>query len=372
MRIAFLTDKYPPAIGGLAVSSERLTRAIAANDIEVHVYTLAAQSSHSERHGIDVHTIGTHAKISDTLADWFNVVIAHHRHQPFDLLHAYFLSQAGFVATYAARYLNIPAIVSARGNDLDRAIFDPGKAAHVLYALHHADAVTTNARDLLRKAQALVPTREVHLIPNGVDATHFTPAPRDETLARSLGIADMPVLGFLGEARAKKGLAPLLLAYRQTAQKRRVALLLIGSVRTGDDADMLKLFQKQNTDLSLIVVPEVTREMLPAYYNLLDVLLIPSLRDGLPNVLLEGMACARAIIGTHAGGIPDVLRDRENGILIPPGDVEALAQAIERMLDHPEGRAQLGQRARDTVLQNFTPQQELDLNLALYEKVLKV
>jgi glycosyltransferase involved in cell wall biosynthesis len=259
----------------------------------------------------------------------------------------------------------VPTIVSARGNDLDRAVFDAAKSAQILYALQHADAITTNSRDLIRKAQALAPTRSAILIPNGVDTDHFRSAPRDEALTQTLGLADRSVIGFVGEARSKKGLAALLIAYSSVAQHRLAALLLVGGVRR-DDKELLKVFQKQQPDLPIVVVPYTSSDTLPAYYNLIDVLALPSLRDGLPNALLEGMACERAIVGTAVGGIPDAIVDGENGRLVPPGDVDALAQAMDDLLADAELRRCLGQRARETVLRDFTLEQELEKNLALY------
>ncbi len=373
MNIALLTEKYPPDVGGLAVSTQRLAQMLVAAGHRVDVFapttTLApGEISCAEQNGFSVHRLGAHKRTDDTLADWFSVLVASHNESRFDLLHAYFITQAGFIATYAARWLGLPAIVSARGNDLDRAVFDPGKAAHVLSALQNADAITANSRDLIRKVHALA-KREAVLIPNGIDAAHFAPAPRAESLAQSLGVAGKSIVGFVGEARAKKGLATLLLAFRAVAQKRSAALLLIGGVRDGDDKDTLKIFQKQNRDLHIVVVPHVAPEKLPPYYNLLDVFVLPAIRDGLPNALLEAMACERAVVGTPVGGIPDAVRDRENGLLVPPGDPVALASTLNRLLDDASWRERLGKNARATIISDFTPARELKLNLELYRKL---
>ncbi len=375
MRIALLTERYTPDLGGLAVSAARLARGLSAVGCDVEVLAptkrlAAGQTTRTELDGVVVHRLGAHRQAADTLTGWFDYLIARHGERPFDLLHAYFLTQAGFVAAYAGRYLGRPAIVSARGNDLDRAVFDPANAAQILHALRSADAITANTRDLARKARALALGREVTLIPNGVDAAHFAPAPPDLALAARLGLGDRPVLGFVGEARAKKGLAPLLLAYGEVARRRPAALLLVGGARPGDDGDLLNVFLRQNRDLPVVVAPDVPPQALPGYYNLIDVLLLPSLRDGLPNALLEGMACERAIVSTPVGGIPDALRDGENGRLVPPGDVAALAAAIEALLDDAEQRRRLGRAARATVMRDFAPEQEIASNLALYRRLL--
>ena len=371
MHIALLSDKFPPDPGGLAVSAARLARLLAGAGHRVRVFAPGAQPSDATAgNGVIIHRIAPRKRTDETLADWFDAVIAAHRTDPFDVLHAYFVATAGYVAAFAGRYLGVPSVVSARGNDVDRAAFDPARAAHLLYALNHASAVTTNANDLARKAEALAPGLSVVRIPNGVDTGHFTPAARDAALARALGLDGLPVIGFVGEARAKKGLAHLLLAFRAVAARRPAALLLVGGARDGDDRDLLKVFQKQNPSLAVRVVPYMSVDALPAHYNLIDVLALPSLHDGLPNALLEGMACGRAVVAAAVGGIPDAVADGENGRLVPPGDVDALAAALDALLDTAADRARLGVAARATVIQRYAPARELEANLRVYARVL--
>ncbi|MEW5872309.1 MAG: glycosyltransferase [Chloroflexota bacterium] len=377
-----MSEKFPPQEGGLAVSAARLAHLLAAHGESVQVFSLSGELAPGERQvqtlqGLQVHLLGARRRTDDTLADWFDMLAEQHAAAPFDVLHAYYVTQAGFLAVYAGGYLGLPSVVSARGNDLERAIFDPGKAAHTLYALQHASAITTNARHLARKAQALAPGRQVSVIPNGVEAQHFQPMARDAALAAELGLGPEPVIAFVGEARAKKGLATLLLAFRQAAQTLTLTpanaaqLWLLGGVRSGEDKELFKVFRKQNPDLHVHVTPYLPQERLPACYSLVDLLVMPSLRDGLPNALLEGMACECAILTTPVGGILDAIRDGENGRLASPGDAPALAAAMVEILADAELRRRLGRAARQTVLRDFTPQQELQGNLEVYRALVR-
>lgn len=377
MHIALLTEKYRPDVGGLAASAARLARLLAGAGHRVHVIGPSSalapgQVQCDENEVVTVSRIGSQRRTDATLADWFGYLVAQHQARPFDVLHAYFVTAAGFVAAYAGRVLGVPSVVSARGNDLDRAVLDPTKAAHTLYALQHASAITANTRALVRQAEALAPGRTALLVPNSVDASLFIPnhvsSVKEKIFAPSV-MQDAALLGFVGEARAKKGLATLLLAFREVASTHAVALLLVGGARPGDDAATLAVFQKQHPTLPLHVTPYLTPDELPSYYNALDVLLLPSLNEGLPNALLEGMACACAIVATPVGGIPDLLRDGENGVLVPPRDYGALAAAVCRLLDNPARREQLGQAARATVLRDYTPERELAANLELYHRL---
>jgi glycosyltransferase involved in cell wall biosynthesis len=205
----------------------------------------------------------------------------------------------------------------------------------------------------------------------------FAPGPRDEALAGSLALDTALVLAFVGEARRKKGLTVLLLAFaRLCAQHDPLpSLLLVGGVRR-DDAPVVEVFQRQNPALKLHVVPPVPHGELPAYYRLADLLVFPSLHDGMPNALLEGMACGRAVVASEVGGIADIVRYAEadvaraaTGVLVPAGDAEALTRAMHELLSDPSRRARLGTAARAAVVAGFTPAQELERNLEVYRQV---
>lgn len=375
MNICLLADTFPPDPGGLAISAHRLACGLVADGHTVHVCVpgqalLPGQTSHALENGLYVHRFGPYRRVDDTRSDWFELIAGLHTQIRFDLLHGYYLVGAGFVTAYAGRYLNLPAIVSARGNDLDRTVFDPAQAGSILWALANATAVTAVSADLARKARALAPSREVQVISNGVDTSLFTPAPRDEGLAARLNLGGEPLVGFVGEARLKKGLAILLSAFARVAAKFNPTprLVFIGGARP-EATDMLRVFRGQSPGVPISLIPYTAHADLPGLYNLLDVLVLPSLRDGLPNALLEGMACGRAIVASAAGGIPDAAQHGTNSLLVPPGDGDALAEAILTLLRQPEKRAALGQAARETVSRDFTPARELAANLELYARL---
>jgi len=374
MKIALLSEKYTPDIGGLAISAGRLAMLLtsAGHEIRVFAPTLSLPAPEKQtlvRDGISVTRFGEHKRVSDTLVDWFELVVAEHQRDPFDLLQAYYLPQAGFVASYAGNYLGLPSVVSARGNDLERAAFDPARATHILYALQHATAVTTNTTEMVKKAQALVPGLEVTLIPNSLNIHCFVPMSRNEMLAQTLGIEDYPVIGFVGELREKKGMHTLLDAYTKLSKNWHASLLILGDVRPGADKRYLDGYKNYYPDTRIKITGFVSPEEMPEYYSLIDLLVLPSLRDGLPNALVEGMSCEKAVIATPVGGIKDVIRDGINGKLVPVRDANHLATAIEELLVDKPLRLKLGKAARETVVKNFTFRKELDANLALYQKL---
>ncbi len=384
MKIALLSEKYTPDIGGLAISTERFARLLTSAGHETRVFAPSLSLPPSEKRtlpssGVSVTRFGAHKRVDDTLVDWFELIVEEHKHDPFDVLHAYFLTQAGFVAAYAGKYLNIPSVVSIRGNDIERAPFDPSKFSHVMYALQNASAVTTNATELAKKAKTFI-DREIVLIPNGIDTNYFKPLERNEGVAQSILDSDsllskfgkqasrihMPVIGFVGELREKKGIKTLLSAYAQTTRTMPVSLLIVGTIREGHDKKIFDEFQEDNPQLPITVTGYIPHNDLPSYYSLMDVFAHPSLRDGMPNAVLEAMACGKTVIATPVGGVLDVIEDGVNGLLVPVNDADGLAERIVDVLGRSGKREAIGRSARETIVSRFTLENELQSNLKVY------
>jgi glycosyltransferase involved in cell wall biosynthesis len=244
-----------------------------------------------------------------------------------------------------------------------------------MYALQNADAVTTNSSELAKKARAFF-DREVILIPNGVDTQLFKPMEKNMVLAEALGLpdeddgkSDTPVIGFVGELREKKGIRSLLAGYAQANQDRPATLLIVGEVRAGEDKKFFDDFRLSNPQARIIVTGQVPHTDLPGYYALIDIFVHPSLRDGLPNALLEAMACERPVIVTPVGGMMDVVSHGKNGLLVSVNDANSLAIAIGKLLSNPEKRIELGRSARELVASKFGIEKELNANLAVYQGI---
>lgn len=373
MRVALLADRFLPDPGGLAVAAARIARQLAEAGAAVEAFALAddlppgAQRLEEMGEMVPVWRLGPARDAEETQALLFERLCARHHEAPFDVLHGLYLVRSGFLAAYAGRYLGVPSVVSARGNDLDRAVHDPSRAAHVLRALDLADAVTAVSADLARKARALSPQARVEVVPNGVDTWVFHPVAPDEALRSTLDLGGRAVVGFSGELRHKKGLTTLLPALAKLAESRPVTLLAAGGVRA-DAAGYVELFQRRHPEVRLALLPHREGPALPPVYALMDVFVHPSLRDGMPNALLEAMACGRPVVGAEAGGIPDAMGEG-CGVRVPPGDVDALAAAIAALLDDPARAAALGEAARARVGREFTPEREARRYLSLFREL---
>jgi glycosyltransferase involved in cell wall biosynthesis len=118
-----------------------------------------------------------------------------------------------------------------------------------------------------------------------------------------------------------------------------------------------------------IITGKIPPERMADYLQLFDILVFPSLfSEGCPLSMLEGMSLQKAVIGSRAGAIPEIVRDRENGLLVNPGSSEEISQAIIELIDNPAFRARLAANAAKRVGE-MTPEQEWREWLDVYATV---
>jgi glycosyltransferase involved in cell wall biosynthesis len=104
--------------------------------------------------------------------------------------------------------------------------------------------------------------------------------------------------------------------------------------------------------------------------NMASMVVLPSYREGLPKVLLEAAACSKPIISTNVPGCKEIVRHEVNGLLIPPKDEVALAEAIRRLLDNPEFAMELGKNGREIVQNEFSEALVVEKTFEVYEHLL--
>lgn len=177
------------------------------------------------------------------------------------------------------------------------------------------------------------------------------------------------VIGVVGEISPAKGQRDLLQAVRLLhVAQRPVRLVVVGNHRR----EYVWELQRYARDLgigSLVHWAGFCRHV-PQLMTALDIYACPSLSESLPLTILEAMSVARPIVATSVGGIPEIIRHGETGLLARPSDPAGLAQAIAEVLDRPALAARLGQAARALVSQNFSRRTQTDKIIELYRQIL--
>ncbi|MEJ2189385.1 MAG: glycosyltransferase family 4 protein [Acidobacteriota bacterium] len=229
-----------------------------------------------------------------------------------------------------------------------------------------ADAV----RELVIETGRLDP-RRVYTIHGGTDCTVFDPTTIDAAEARrGLGFGHQNLVIGQVSVRDWKGWSHLVHAFKLVAESYPAARLLF--VGCEPAAERLKVEEASRAaGVSGRVVTLPFRRDLPCVLAACDVVVDASVAGtGITGSIREAMALERAVVATDCGGNRELVGDGETGLVVPPGDVGALAEALTRLFDDPALRRRLGAAARKRVLGHFTTEQRVDKLEALYRKVL--
>jgi glycosyltransferase involved in cell wall biosynthesis len=208
----------------------------------------------------------------------------------------------------------------------------------------------------------------VRVIPYGVAVEKFdNPVVREEA-QKKLGLpTNRFYVGTVGRLEKQKGQRHLVDA---TAKLRRegmeISLILIGSGREEENLREQVLRAGITDDVLFFG----TRRDLPDLYRAMDVFALPSLWEGLPLALLSAMASGLPVVVTSVGGIPEVVRDGENGFLVPPEDPAALAAAIRRVREDAELASACGRSGAETVRAEYSHQRNAERIMEVYEEIL--
>lgn len=211
------------------------------------------------------------------------------------------------------------------------------------------------------------PGGRITSVVTGVDPGALRPSQEPAAVRAALGIpSTVPVVGTLSTLRSWKGHIHLLEALALLRFTRDVRALIVGEGPYGE------VIRSRIRDLRLetaVVLPGY-REDVADLLQAIDVFAFPSTaNEGVPQAVLQAMAMRRPIVATRVGGIPEIVRDGETGVLVPAKDPGALAKGIAQVLDDPVGAARRVQAAADLVRTHYTPKVMLDKMEAVYRMV---
>ncbi|MFI2350446.1 glycosyltransferase [Streptomyces sp. NPDC019443] len=289
----------------------------------------------------------------------FTQLVTHLRRTRPQVFHA-FLFDCYIAAPPAARLARVPVCVAGRRS---LGTFKEGRRG--LLAVERAatgmtDFIVANAHAVAEQArrQEGLPQDKIAVIHNGMEEQDFrTAAPADLS-------TDLPVVLCVANLRTYKGHQYLLDAVARMKQRgQRCTLVLIG------EGPQRHPLQQQAERLGIDVRFLGHRTDVPSYLARADVVVLPSLEEGLSNAVMEAMAVGRPVVATAVGGTPELLRDR--GVLVPPADTEALAQGLQWMLTDHAAAARLGKTAREWALEHLSADTMVERHISLYGKLLE-
>lgn len=382
LKVLFLASSYPRnEQDSAAVFLRYFAEALAAHGNEVHVLVPADGRSESKREGkITVHRFqyfplrwqklaygsGIMPNLSRSPWLWLQVpfyvlamlgaLLQLLRQDRFDVLHAHWIVPQGLIGVLAKMIHPIPLVTTAHGAD---AFALKGRLNKFIKRLvvARSDAWTANTPATSSAIDDKASARPVHVIPMGVDIARF--ANGDRAALRTFVTEDNFLLLFVGRLVKKKGVDDVLraLALMPARLKRRTVLWIVG------DGDQKPTLEKTAKDLAIDAQTRfwgmVRNQDLPNFYAAADLFIAPSIAassgdtEGQGVVILEAFAARACVLATRVGGIEAVVGDEVTGILVQPNRPDALATAVERLLNDAALRATLVNNAFAKVKEHY-------------------
>lgn len=232
------------------------------------------------------------------------------------------------------------------------------------YVANRIDMVLTGSRNSAGSVSASmdIPLAHIRQTPYGVDSDVMRPLPG----ARR---EPMTIL-FVGDSEDRNKGARYLIEACAKLQHEMDFRLLIKDKKPKDMKVVPPLVWKHGLQRAVEYIPRLTTDELVRLYNSVQVLVSPSLYEGFGLPAAEAMACGTAVVATTAGAFPEFIEDGRTGVLVPPGDADALAAAIKSLLLDPERCVRMGDAASAHIRSEFTWKRTAEATVALYEEVL--
>ena len=372
-RHVLLIGNYPPPYGGVPRYIENLAPFLAARGWHVHVLS-AGRTGVERGEGVTVYKLPWRAKVPlvlrhalplrrarlgirvDSAADavtraWFQVlasvardIVLRHR---VEVICGFNLSRGGFVAAAVGRERRVPVVVNNFGELVSDEGFFRRNPTLLPFVCSTARRLVSGSRHCASGYRRFGLSPSVEVVPYGVDAVRFHPGVDGQAVRTRLGAApDDVVVLFLGRQIPEMGLhillasAPALLAGCAALR----VLIAGGSGALSPQARALAA----GSGGRVTVIENVPYAELPALYAGCDVLAAPTVGDRACSSLAaaEAFATGRPVVASAVGGIPELVRDGETGILVPPESPQALAEALLALAADPSRRRALGARGR--------------------------
>lgn len=379
LRIALITcdDIFDP--GGVSTSITRIARGLSTR-YNAHVDILMLNAKHHSefnphgRNGIiklnqSLDNITTYKITSWTggsnpaqqLVDVHYALLELAKERRYDLMQAFYASITGFPTVYAAQELNIPSIVSIRGNDIIRDVFKSDRFPYLKWALENSSQFTAVSQEGLQRARILSTCLDKgRVILNSIRPQDYSEGTQEFHLSH-------PIIGSLAVFKNKKGLEVLLCAFSMLLQKYPTAhLLLAGFIIPDEQSSFEALVTKYNLNDRITVTGRIPRHDALRYIRTMDIFAFTSLHDGCPNTVLEAMLAGVPIVATRVGAVPQLIKHGKHGLLVQPGSANELYETMIKMLNDSTKRQEYGNQAQQRLLSEFAPDRELEAYWEIY------
>lgn len=347
------------AHGGTEIAAYYLAVEMAkSNKVDIFTTSIDSKDSFERLKNMDIHRYGTNFRIASANVA-LNLVFKPLKYD-LEVVHAHSpIPYSDLPALLYAKRKKVPFVLTYQYDGQETGgslIRNTGVSVYNKYLLNkvldYADIIIATTKAYANESEFLREyTDKITLIPNGINIEDFNISYSKEECRNKLGLsADKNIILFLGSLVPYKGPDILLKAF--SAVKKEIPdVELVFAGRGEMQEELVKLSKKLNIEENVKFSGFVDEDLKPVYYRAADIFCLPSTNMGesFGIVNLEAMACGIPIISSKLGGIPDIVKDMENGILVKPGDSKSLADAMIFLLENEDIRKKMGTDGRKKV-----------------------
>ena len=383
-RICLVTHFFPPHMGGIEKVSYEQSKRLAESGYEIDVLTSKIEGQNrnpekgirvfpysslkiAERFGVPypILTVGAFKQFSDLIRKC-DIVHAHG--------HVYMSSclagklakkyKKPFIVTQHNTWIDYKSGLNVLENVNDELI---GKTV-----LKDADRTLTVSKETLKYVLRLGADKETtSVMYNGVDTNCFCSIQKNESRKKLDLPEDRKIVFSVRRLVYKNGIDTLIDSAKLAAKDYPDILFVVAG--KGPSKGLIEdRIKELGIEKNIKLTGFVLDELLPVYYNAADYFILPSASgEGLPLVLFEAMSCGLPVIATTVGGTPEIVDNMKNGVLVPPRDPEAMAQALADLLENDKLTATIGEKATKKIRESFSWEENVRQLKAVYEEVLR-
>jgi glycosyltransferase involved in cell wall biosynthesis len=284
-----------------------------------------------------------------------------------DLVHAHYATSYGLLGVLSFFH---PLIISVWGSDV---YYFPKKSCfHKLllkFNLKNADVILSTSSAMACEA-SLYTYKNIEVTPFGVDTKRFNPKKVDNIFGK-----DCIVIGTVKTMDEIYGIDYLIKAFYILRKKySNIKLLLVGGASKSNVEylnGLKKLVRELDIESDTVFTGKVSHDRVSEYHNMLSIPVYVSLRESFGVSVIESQSCEKAVIVSDVGGLPEVIKLNETGLMVSAGNENETALAIEKLLINEDLRFAMGKKARQWVIENFSQQIVSQKMIKVYNEVLK-
>lgn len=247
----------------------------------------------------------------------------------FSIIYAQWVYPDGFASVLAAKILRKKVIVHALGCDINLYTRCPIRKSMIIWTLNQSNLVFAMSENLKEKIINIgIPQNKVLNLSRGINIDLFKILVQGDCRNILQLSLEKKIILFIGAFEEVKGVDYLLTAFSSIEPifKNNLHLVLIGK---GTLEDKLRhVVEKLNILEKVMFIGEIEHSQIPIWINASDIVCLPSIREGLPNVIKEAFCCGKPVVASSVGGVPELVRSDNYGILVRPSDPNALAQGL--------------------------------------------